>query len=279
MKTAQEIAQTFNLRRQGREFRGICPICQANKMELAVWDDAGKLRCKCFYGSCDFQDLFRVLIGLDTSLPNFPRRPDARSQVDKTELIKRLWEETIQPKGSLVEKYLGSRGITCAVPVDLRFHPCLKHKPSGQYFPAMVAAIRDTKGHLQAVHRTFLDLKGQKARVDNPKMSLGPLQGCTIQLEEPTTVLGLAEGIETAMSAMQMSQIPVWCAVNAGNMKEILLPGCVREVVIFADNGSPGQKAATDAAAIFTQDGLKVCIAYPPDPYEDFNDLLMKGGE
>jgi len=277
MKTAHDVAEAFNLRRQGREFRGVCPICQANKMELAVWDDDGKLRCKCFYGSCDSQDLFYVLIGRD-ALPAPINRRGERQQFDRTELAKQLWQDTICSASTLVKKYLLSRAITVDIPADLRFHPCLKHKPSGQYHPAMVAAIRDVKGNLQAIHRTYLGLNGQKASIENPKMSLGPLQGCAIQLAEPGPVLGLAEGIETALSVMQMGSIPTWCAVNAGNMREIRLPKCVQEVIIFADNGGPGEKAAQDAAAVFSQDELSVRIAYPPTGFDDFNDLLMKGG-
>jgi hypothetical protein len=76
-----------------------------------------------------------------------------------------------------------------------------------------------------------------------------------------------------------MSEVPVWSAINAGNMKRLILPDFVREVVIFADNGRPGKKAANEAAAIFHQEGHKVRIAYPPEGYGDFNDLLkVKGG-
>lgn len=276
MKTVQDIAETFHLKRQGGEYRGTCPICQARKAELAIWDDSGKLRCKCFYG-CNSRDLFLVLVGKETCQMPPVARPDTAQNEQRSEWARRIWQETLSAKGTLVERYLQSRGITLNVPADIRFHPGLKHTPSGQYFPAMACAVRDVQGNIQAIHRTFLDLDGAKLRHEISKMSLGPIRGCAIQLAVPGKVLGLAEGVETALSAMQMSELPVWCAVSAGNMREVLLPDPVREVVIFGDNGQAGEKAANDTAAILHQEGRTVRIAYPPEGYGDFNDLL-KGG-
>lgn len=215
MKSISEIAETFHLKRQGREYRGACPICQARKAELAVWDDAGKLRCYCFYGACQPSDLFLTLVGKDVlyTSPAIPK--EVPSSADRTEWARRIWHETTQAKNTLAACYLASRGITLEIPSDIRFHPGLMHKPTNQTLPAMASAIRNVKGEIQAIHRTYLDLDGQKAKVITPKMSLGPLQGCAIQLAEPGEILGLAEGIETALSAMQMSELPSECRKSA----------------------------------------------------------------
>ncbi len=200
-----------------------------------------------------------------------------QTDAEKIAWARQTWQETIQAPGTLAETYLRNRAITLPLPPEIRFHPGLKHSPSGQILPAMVAAVRDLQGQVRAIHRTFLDYEGRKAKVDMPKMSFAPILGCAVQLAEPGEILGLAEGIETALSAMQMSELPVWCAISAGNMKRLELPECVREVVIFGDNGGPGIRAAKESAAVFDQEGRKVRIAFPPDGYEDFNDLL-KGG-
>lgn len=281
MTTAFEIAQSFNLKKRGKEFRGDCPFCQAKKQELAVWDKSTGIGCRCYYGGCDSIELFRVLVGLDGSriVSAKPYEQKDFNDVKRTEWALRIWNETINAKQTLAERYLKSRGISLNIPSDIRFHVGLKHVPSGLIFPAMIAAVRDANGNLKAVHRTYLDQSGLKAAIDLPKMTLGPVGGFAIQLSPTQEILGLAEGIETALSAMQMSELPVWSAINAGNLKRIILPDCVREVVIFADNGAPGVKAANEAAAVFHHEGRTVQITYPPDGYGDFNDLLkVKGG-
>ena len=55
------------------------------------------------------------------------------------------------------------------------------------------------------------------------------------------------------------------------------LPGIVKEVIIFVDNGKPGVKAAHESTAWRWQqrDGIHTRIADPPEGYSDFNDLLM----
>jgi len=41
--------------------------------------------------------------------------------------------------------------------------------------------------------------------------------------------LGLAEGVETGLSAMQIARVPVWCCLGAGRMHRIAIPSVVRE--------------------------------------------------
>lgn len=280
LKTVEEVAQSFQLKRMGHQYRGDCPLCQARKMELAVWEREGKLRCKCFYGGCDGQELFRLLVGLDGILPPAWGRQDVglADSTRRVDAARRIWQETVNATGTLVERYLKGRGLSLEpFPTDLRFHPALWHEPSRQTLPAMVAAVRDESGEIRAVHRTFLDYSGRKAAVEPSKMSLAPIQGCAIRLAEAQEALGLAEGIETALSAQEMSGLPVWSAISAGNMRQLVLPETVREIVIFGDNGGAGEKAAQAAADIFNQEGLNVKIAFPPAGFGDFNDLL-KGG-
>ncbi len=81
--------------------------------------------------------------------------------------------------------YLLNRGIDLALlqrqPRALRFHPGLLHRPSGRTFPAMIAAISSIDEAHVATHRTWLqqDRGGAwiKARVEDPKMTLGDFAG------------------------------------------------------------------------------------------------------
>jgi phage/plasmid primase-like uncharacterized protein len=130
-----------------------------------------------------------------------------------------------------------------------------------------------------AVHRTYLTLDGRiKAPVSNPKMTLGPIGGGAIRLAPAGPVLGVAEGIETALSAMQATGIPVWAALSAGGIEALHLPDppLAAEMVIFADHDPRGRCAAETAAARWHAQGRKVRICLPPEPGSDFNDLLLR---
>ena len=56
--------------------------------------------------------------------------------------------------------------------------------------------------------------------------------------------IAVAEGIETALSFQQETNIPTRAAISAPGMKAIMLPPEVRAVVIAADNGAAGEEAA-----------------------------------
>lgn len=60
-------------------------------------------------------------------------------------------------------------------------------------------------------------------------------------------VIGLAEGIETGLSAMDLFRVPVWCALGS-NLARIVLPAGARNVAIFADRGEAGERAAATAS-------------------------------
>jgi hypothetical protein len=143
-------------------------------------------------------------------------------------------------------------------------------------FPAIVAAVtnwpsRDATG----VHRTFLNMDGDgKAPVNEPKMALGPLGAGAVRLAPAQPALGLAEGIETALSAMQLFEIPVWAALGS-RMDSVELPEEVVEVHVFGDNGKRGHDAAEKAAEKFTGQGRRVVLRFPPEPFGDWNDALQ----
>jgi len=157
----------------------------------------------------------------------------------------------------------------------------------------MVAAISAPDGSLAAIHRTWLDQndgRWRKARVANPKMTLGSYAGGAIRIQrgatgkplaqapEGETVI-LAEGIETALSvALACPEQRVLAAVSLSNMGRVDLPPAVHHVVLAADNDAgnhTAQRALQDAAERFLKQGRTVRIAMPDVPGEDFNDMLM----
>ncbi len=138
----------------------------------------------------------------------------------------------------------------------------------------MVAGVTNGNGKFIAIHRTYLKLDGSgKAAVSTPKMALGSLQDGAVRLGRAGKVLGLAEGIETALSAQQLFELPVW-AVLGGRFDRVAIPADVIELQVFADNGAPGQEAAAKARDVFTKAGKRVAVRCPPQGFGDWNDAL-----
>ena len=186
-----------------------------------------------------------------------------------------IWQRSTPAIGSLVEVYLTSRAITLPPPPSLRFHADLTHGPSGLLFPAMVAAVQGPDRAITGIHRTYLLPGGAgKAQVSSPKMALGPVGYSAVRLAKAGPVLGLAEGIETALSAMQLFDTNCWAALGS-RLHKVSLPEIVRHVVLFADNGAAGVEAAHKATEEFTSQGRKVTRRLPPEGFGDWNDALV----
>lgn len=169
----------------------------------------------------------------------------------------------------------------CRIPPtdgDLRYDASLKHS-TGYVGPALVARITDavTREAL-TLHRTWVRPDGRTADVDPPRLLLGNhrKQGGVIRLwpdEAVTEGLGIAEGIETALS-LAWAYVPVWAGVDAGNLKAFpRLPG-IESLVIGADNDPAGVDAAHACAQRWAADGVEVYMTRQEQ--NDLNDTLKE---
>ncbi len=187
-----------------------------------------------------------------------------------------IWRAAKPAPGTAVEAYLASRGIagTAAVP-SLRYHPNLRHGPSGLRFEAMVAAVQGPDGKITGIHRTYLLPGGRgKARVRQSKMMLGRCAGGAVRFASAAPELVLGEGIESTLSVSQATGKPAWATLSTSGLRAIRLPPEVETVIIAADGDEPGEEAAQEAARRFIAEGRTAKIARPPIGF-DFNDLLQ----
>jgi putative DNA primase/helicase len=206
-----------------------------------------------------------------------PIAPEPREEVANRN-AQRLWREASLLAGSPAARYLSARGITISSS-DLRFHPRMPLGPKGavRFLPALVAAVRNDAGIL-ALHRTFLDTDSDRlATFEQPKRALGSPGSGAVRLANPLGGrLGLAEGNESALSAMQMFGIPCWATLGNERFGLVTIPESVRELHLFVDNDAGGSHAEERAREAYAYEGRRIVTRRPERTDEDWNDVLMR---
>ena len=293
------IGRAVALRKGGRTHAGLCPFHNEKTPSFTVWPDHWHCYGCGAHGDAigfvmrherrGFADAVAALAGAGgaaitrrAQVGGAAMRAAAEEDLrQRTLSAQEIWHACRPAQGTPVETYLAARGIRVALPPTLRFHPRLWHGPSQRHWPAMVAAVQDVERGLVGVHRTFLAPDGRaKAPVQPAKMMLGRSAGCCVRFAVPAPTLLLAEGIETALSALQATGAAVWAALSLGNFLAVELPQSVRRVVILADQDEKDLAAAAAlrarAAERLWRQGRTVRIARPPKG-QDFNDVLRSG--
>ena len=175
------------------------------------------------------------------------------------------WREAQPIDGTLAERYLRGRGISCPLPDTLRFHPACWH-PTAKRLPALVAMVEG--GDRFAVHRTYLAEPGRKAEVEPAKAMLGAVAGGAVRLAEAAGPLVVAEGIETALSlASGLLRAPatVWAALSTSGMAGLRLPDQPGRLTVATDGDEAGRAAGHALAERADALGWRVSLLPAPD--------------
>ncbi|RYH06100.1 toprim domain-containing protein [Tropicimonas sp. IMCC6043] len=288
MTDASSITRTLGGNWHGRYGTAPCPVCQPEGRKdqdaLTLADGGnGRLLAHCKKSGCAFADILAAA-GI---VPGSYARPDPaviaqREAEQRAEAEKRrrqalaLWREARPIGGTVAERYLRGRGITCDLPETLRFHPACWHA-SARMLPAMIARVDGADRF--AVHRTYLRADGGgKAGVSPDKAMLGSVKGGAVRFAEGAGPLVVAEGIETALSlrcGLLPAAGPVWAALSASGMAALRLPDTAGALVVAVDGEDAGRMAGRRVARRATAAGWSVHIADPGDGL-DFNDLLQE---
>lgn len=273
-----------------------CPFCPSkDNFRFDNKAGSGSWICTCGAGhgmefalrftGRDFRDLAREI---DQIVGNVRVEP-APHDVDQAE-IQRLLRETYGQtvpvkKGDLVDLYLSGRGIDEVVyPRALRFGESLRDGEGG-IRPCMVALVGlPGAAKFSTMHRTFLRFDGRAKADDMPggarKLMKGTLpDGACVELGDYVAggPLGIAEGIETALSASALYELPVWSALTANNLTKWTPPAGCSEVAVFGDNDASftGQAAAYGLSRRLKAKGLQVTVHIPDQVGRDWNDVHM----
>ena len=269
-----------------------CPVCQSgrhkaqNALTIAYGRNGG-LVLDCKKSACAFLDILAAAGVTSGSYKSPDPETLAKREAEQLKEAERraaqalaIWKESLPIDGTVAETYLRGRGITCALPKSLRFHPQCWHGATAKRYPAMVAAVQGNR--LAAVHRTYLQADGSgKADIEPAKMMLGATAGAAVRLTEAQVALVVSEGVETALSlssGLLSAPAAVWAALSASGMRGLSLPPQAGQLTIASDGDAAGREAASALAARADALGWRVTLLPAPEGL-DWNDVLMMNGE
>lgn len=281
-----EILPHYNLQFTGKRHIK-CPLCErkgSSGMRINEYQGDCSYICVCGTGSGfsllmemtgkAFAEIAKEIDRIIGNVSKQIKQPLPKSQ-------KKVLDELQPINGTWSEYYLKSRGILGLPTMSVNHCSSVPYydqdgKKVANY-EAMVSTVTDAKTlePLQ-LHYTYLD--GSK-KIDRKVRNLTDIdfKMPVVRLMDAEKSLGVAEGIETALSAHDKYNIPCWATVNSLFLKRFRAPAGVTKLFIFADN----DKSLTGHAAAFEcaranltakNDVVEVVIAWP-DELGDFNDL------
>ena len=262
-----------------------CPLC-GGKDRFRYTDVSGSGDYYCNQcGSGNGYQLLQRVTGWDNrkildqvkrilSIPDTPRE-EVRKK-DPRPALRDAWarRKPIQQVKSAYD-YLMSRCGT--IPNTLYAVPDLEyfHERRRSKYPAVIALVQDSQGAV-TIHRTYTR-DGRLADVESPRKCFPPVRhmsGSAIRLMPlDGDVLGIAEGIETAICASRKFGVPVWSTVSANGMETVILPEKVKELIVFGDNDESyrGQAAAYKLANRYAGK-IRVSVEIPGYAGKDWAD-------
>lgn len=279
-----------------------CPWC-GGEDRFSYTDKFGKGDCYC--RQCGYHNGIDLLMLLKhfnygdalryiASFLNLPLHEESSVRLSQKKPralpVDEIWASAhpISPEDSAFA-YLRSRCIMGEIPSSLKALDALRYAQMSEeegtwesaFYEGMIAEIVNSDGQRVNLHRTYLK-GGRKAPVKNVKKVLShDVSGCAIRLGaiREDGVLGLAEGIETALSASELFGVPVWSVIAAFNFKNFFPPKGVRKLILFADSDANfvGQREAFSAAAELRRryPELGIEVRFPDAVGCDWNDVLL----
>jgi putative DNA primase/helicase len=258
-----------------RNKHGPCPMCGgSDRFRFDNKEGKGTWICnRC--GSGDGAELVKRVKGIGfkeaakmiegvTGVAKFD--PPERRQTSKKDLI-RLWNEAVSIRPEThAGYYLKARcGLWGDYPDSLR-------QINYGNFTTIFAKVTDKDGAGVSLHKTMI----RGCEVESRLLMPGRLpDNVAIRLAPSTLeVIGIAEGIETALSASVLFNVPVWAAISAPLLKKWRPPEGIAKVIIFGDNDHNFTGQAAAYALAWTLSGYHdVDVKLPSIPGWDWNDV------
>lgn len=284
MSQARDLTLALSGDWRGNHGSAACPVCQPERRRdqraLSIREEGRRLLTYCHKARCDFRAITEAAGipaangAIDLQAARDADQHRAAYDAEQTAKARKLWETGKPIPGTGGEAYLRWRGITCALPVSLRWVADAFHGPSARWLSAMVADVSSG-----GVHRTFFEKAGARLTT-RAKMMQGPCSGGAVALSEPQGPLVVCEGIETGLSLLSGlldEPAEVWAALSTSGMRALELPPSPRRLILAADGDPAGiaaAKALGDRAYCLGWD----VFLWPAPDGQDWNDVLQGKG-
>lgn len=249
-----------------------CPMCkEVNSLRIDNTRDQGNWICKCGSGTgwailqaVTNKSYSELATEVDDLIGNVRSRDDLATgcamQTKEEKVIAAFhknWATLLAMPDTLGAKYLASRGLYNPPRNSVKWCPQTANPQHLRGYGAIWAVATDEAYNPVYLHRTFINKDGVKY---SGKPEDGRLLNCLINPERaeyaksvairlcsPAETLGIAEGIETAMSAQECYGVNTWATLNTAFMKKFIAPLGTKHLIIFADC----DKSAAGHAAAF----------------------------
>jgi putative DNA primase/helicase len=207
------------------------------------------------------------------------RRP--WTQEDLTRIVRAvaIWNEAVDPRGTLAERYLRSRALALDDDVAgnvLRYHPSCpwRDENTGATIgvPALVAVFRSVDDDaVTAIHRVALTAEGAKIG----RRMLGIVHRAAVKLDQAGDMLHVGEGIETMMAARQLGLAPAWALGSAGMVAHFPVTS-IGHLRICGERDEASARAIELCTRRWQAAGRQVQVVLPTVG-KDLNDELQHG--
>lgn len=254
-------------RRSGNVARCRCPAHVDSDPSLSIRQGDRGIRVTCFAG-CSREDVLRELRRVR---PERRYDPPSTAPTPRAANVGRIWEQAVDVRGTLAERYLARRNLL-PPPPDIRFHPRCPYlpKPHTLFSPALLVAVREIRV-LVAIQRIFLDPEtadyARKVMLGTP--STGAWRG-----REGGTTVAIAEGFSTADAFARLHEVPCWASLGTRRLDQLAIPATITTLLIAEDRDPEGSRAAGKAEGHYARPGLTILRRPPPFPFKDWAKAL-----
>jgi hypothetical protein len=224
----------------------------------------------------DCRDHVASLLGIRNEIEPAVARsapPSVKRMENRTAGAVELWKTGLDPRGTVVERYLQSRGLNLPDEIAstvIRFASSCPWQD--RRVPAMLTAFRSIDDdRLVAVHRTALTPDGQKIG----RMMLGPVGGAAMKLDPDADVeqgLTIGEGFETCLGGRAMGFRPVWALGSAGAIGSFPALAGIDTLTILAEPDPANARAVEQCGNRWTDAGREVLVVR--SQLGDMNDVV-----
>lgn len=277
-----------------------CPVTGEgdDRFRFSNKDGKGSFFCGCNNGSGDGMQLLKCKFGMDfkaaavaveeiigaTEVDDDTKKKSAVTALADLKAIQSAVRSQCRSLRLLEEmtSYLRGRGID-QIPAALQVANLNYAIGPQRTYAAMVAKFVNRDGKPVTYHITYLE-NGKKADIKRQRVIATPaipMAGGAVRLYPlDGKRLGVAEGIETAISASILYGMPVWACLNTAMLEAFDPPDEVEELIIFSDRDRnfAGQKAAFALGhrLAMKRSNIDVDVTIPLLDGEDFNDELVR---